>query len=121
MRIIYKSDITGKIYESEKELLKDETAFKKAEQATAKKLELEKKEKERKIEERTNRAKEIERAYQECKDFQAQCSKELQDKWNKYLELRNKFIQDFGEYHTTYRTTLKPFTLAQLFEELFRF
>lgn len=121
VKIIYKSDITGKEYDSEKELIRDEAQFKKAEQAEQKKLELAKKEKEQKIQERTNRAKEIEEAYKSFKDFQNDCSKQIQEKWNAYLELRNKFISDYGEYHTTYRNITKPISIIELFNDLFRF
>ena len=121
MKIKYISDITGKEYDSEKELLKDEAQVKKTEQAEKKKLEIEKKEKEQRIQERTNRAKEIEEAYKDFKNFQTECSQQIQEKWNAYLELRNKFIKDYGEYHTTYRNVTKPISIIELLNDLFRF
>ena len=119
VKTTYISDITGKEYGSEEELKREEKAFKEAEKAARAKAE--EKEREQKITERTTRAKEIEEAYKDFKDFQTECSKKIQEKWDNFVALRNSFIEDYGEYHTTYRTILKPFSFANLFDELFRF
>lgn len=77
------SDITKKLYENEKELLKDEQ-----------KLTKEREEKElaekKKSEERAVRAKEIEDAYNIAKDA-----------YQKYNDLMRQFCKDYGSYHTT--------------------
>ena len=77
----YYSDLTKKFYDVPEEAEKEEKAL--AEKNAA---ELKKKE------EKASRAKEIEDAY-----------KVYLESYDKYLELRNAFIKDFGSYHMTYK------------------
>ncbi|MBP3707121.1 MAG: hypothetical protein J6J36_00730 [Clostridia bacterium] len=121
MKTFYKSDITGLVYETEEECLAAEEKFKAEQKEKEKRLARIKKEREQRESERSRRAKEIETALEEFKEFQKTCSKELQDKWNIYLELRNKFIKDYGEYHTTYRISTNPLTIfSELINHFFR-
>ncbi len=86
----YYSDTLKKLYETEEELKKEEAAF---EEKHA--LELKKKE------ERANRAKEVEEAYK------------------KYLDLRSKFVKDYGSYHMTItENDLKDLSVNSLFDFL---
>lgn len=77
----YYSDLTKKFYDVETEAEKEE-----AKEREKNALELKKKE------ERAERAKEIEAAYDKyVKDYKA------------FLELRSKFIRDYGSFHMTYK------------------
>ena len=81
MRII--SDKTGKEYSSVEECLKAEEAYEKEQAEVAAKVEAAKAE-------RKQRAKEIEEA------------------GNKYYELLNAFIKDYGSYHRTFNDIRLP-------------
>ena len=86
----YYSDTLKKLFETEEELKKAEVEF---EEKHA--LELKKKE------ERAHRAKEVEEAYK------------------KYLDLRSKFVKDYGSYHMTItENDLKDLSVNSLFDFL---
>lgn len=86
----YYSDTLKKLFETEEELKKAEVEF---EEKHA--LELKQKE------ERANRAKEVEEAYK------------------KYLDLRSKFVKDYGSYHMTItENDLKDLSVNSLFDFL---
>ena len=76
----YYSEVTKKMYDTE-------DALKTAEAAEAKK----KAEADLKSQQRASRAKEVEDAF-----------KAAQAAFDKYTELRNKFVEDYGSYHMSY-------------------
>ena len=99
MKQLFKSDVTGKVYESEKECLEAEKAHNE--------LVLEQnKEKE----ERKEKADEIKTAYEDYLTLCTKNKKDEQEAYNKYLKLRNDFIDKYGSYHLTVSTKndLKP-------------
>lgn len=97
----YYSDIFRKLFDTEEELNKAEADYKaKKEQEVA--------EKERLSKERATRAKEIEDAYIA-----------LNDAKQHYLELRNKFIKDFGSYHVSYTTKTPTGALNDMIDLFF--
>ena len=90
------SEKTKKEYATVEECLADEAKY---DEMIAKKKE----EAERKATERKERAKEVEEAYLVAKEAE-----------RKYVELRNKFVKDYGSFHMTYSTTEKPMTFEEL-------
>lgn len=99
MKQLFKSEITGKVYESERECLD-------AEKAHNELITKQNKEKE----ERKSFADEIKKAYE---DYLALCTenkKKEKEVYNKYLDLRNKFVDKYGSYHLTVsqKNDLKP-------------
>ena len=91
----YYSDKTKKIYDTEEALVEAEKVeAKKQEKVEALKLE------------RTNRAKEIESAY-----------KDAVTAYNKYNELVNKFIDDYGSFHMTFNQHGNP--MKSIFDMFF--
>ena len=80
----YYSDVTKKFYDVSEDAEKAE-----AKEAEKNALELKKKE------EKTAKAKEIEKAYQDYIDA-----------YKHYLELRTAFIDDYGSFHMTYRNNV---------------
>ena len=79
MKVCYYSDVTKKYYNNEKDLIAAENEVIKAQKAA-----------EEKANARKARAQEVENAYKSAVEAQ-----------KKYLDLRNKFIKDYGSYHTT--------------------
>ena len=67
-------------------------------------------EKAREAQYRKERAQEVEDAYKASREAEA-----------KYLELRNKFVNDFGSFHMTFSNKEKPATLEELLHSLFMF
>lgn len=97
----YYSDVTKKLYDDEKTALKAEEKFlanQRAEEAKKKEL----------SETRAKRAKEIEDAY-----------KAVLEANNKYIELKNKFIDDYGSFHMSFSTKTPVTTVEDLFNLLF--
>ena len=84
----YYSETLNKFYDSEKDLVNAEQQYaqEKAD-AEAKQKALQ--------EARTDRAKEVEMAY-----------KDVINAYNKYLELKNKFIDDYHSFHMSFSTKL---------------
>ena len=83
----YYSEITKKLYDSKEQLTEAEEKMR-AEDAEKKAA------KEKQRAERAARAKEVDEAL-----------KASVDAHNKYIELRNKFIADYGYYHCSYTET----------------
>ena len=79
------SEVTKQLYDNEKDLIKAEEKIAAEEQA-----------KKAKDAEKGKRAKEVEAAYKASVEAQ-----------NKFNELKNKFIEDYGSFHMTY-TEKKP-------------
>lgn len=97
--MIYVSELTGKQYKTEKECLKAEEKFKKAQE--------EKRVKEEKLKkERANRAKEIEDA--RAKMIEAE---------KHYKELVRAFANDYDNYHISITTK----NINDMFDEVFKF
>ena len=99
MKQLFKSEITGKLYDSEEECL---NAEKEHNELVLK----QNKEKE----ERKSFADEIKKAYE---DYLALCKKNKEserESYNKYIDLRNKFVDKYGSYHltVTQKDNLKP-------------
>ena len=92
------SEKTKKEYATVEECLEDEAKY---DEMIAKKKE----EAERKSAERKERAKEVDEAYLAEKEAE-----------RKYVELRNKFVKDYGSFHMTYSTTEKPLTFEDIFK-----
>lgn len=99
MKKLYFSEVLNRYFENETECIEAEHKYN--EKVTAEK-EAEKKLKE----EKSKRAKEIEDAYKAYRDAE-----------KTYIELRNKFIEDYGQFHMTVReqTPVTPITLLDMF------
>lgn len=108
----YYSEKTNKLYNSETEL----QAAEKEEDTRLAKIEAdrkaEKEKQEKLVAERKVRAKEVNDAF----EAYVKGSKELYDK---YIELRNKFVEDYHEYHMTYTNKNMPKSLFDIFDEFF--
>lgn len=128
----YYSDLLEKTFDTVEELEKEESA----------KLELEKKlqvEKEKTATERKELAHQVEEAYKnyievldinskKLSELQAQINKENREASNKYLELRNEFIEKYGSFHMTYKDKtpkveinepVKQITFSDMFNDVF--
>jgi hypothetical protein len=90
----YFSEKTKKLYDSEEKLREEETAF----DAKQAKIVAEKK---ALAEARKERAAQIEAAYKEWQDKEA----EAYESKKNFLEMRNAFIKDYGSFHMTVRNT----------------
>lgn len=99
MKQLFKSEITGKVYDSEKECLE-------AEKAHNELIVKENKEKE----DRKQLAEEIKKAYADYVTLREDHKKLETESYNKYLKLRNKFVDTYGSYHLTLtqKDDLKP-------------
>lgn len=99
MKQLYKSEITGKVYESEQECLE-------AEKEHNELVLKQNKEKE----ERKTSANEIKKVYEDYLDLCKKNAKSERELYNKYIDLRNKFIDKYGSYHltVTQKNDLKP-------------
>ena len=106
MKQLFKSEITGKVYDSEQECLDAEKAHN----------ELVVKQNEEK-ENRKKAADEIKAAYESYLDVRKNNRKVEAEAYNKYLNLRNEFVDKYGSYHLTVaqKDDLKP---VVKFEEL---
>ena len=90
----YFSEKTKKFYDDVKACEAAEAAFD-AEQARIAE------EKKRLAEERKERAKEVEEAYKEMQAL----NKAAREGERRFIELRNKFVKDYGSFHMTVRNT----------------
>lgn len=95
------SEITNKEYESVEKCLEDEVKFIEEQNA----LEAKRKEE---ISIKRERAHEVEEAY-----------KVIEEANKKYIELRNKFIEDYGYFHMTYKNKSTDFN--DIFDTIFNF
>ena len=96
----YLSEITGEKYDTPDECIAEEQKY------LAKK-EAEKKAAEEKANARKERAAEVNEAFKAAQEAQ-----------NHYIELRNKFVDDFGSFHATY-STKEPVENSKFFDSLF--
>lgn len=99
MKQLFKSEVTGKVYESEQECLDAEKEH----------TELVLKQNKMK-EERKASADEIKKAYEDYLDLCKKNKADERDAYNKYLDLRNNFVDKYGSYHltVTQKDDLKP-------------
>lgn len=99
MKKLFKSEITGKVYESEKECLEAEKAHNElvAKQSKEK-------------EERKSKADEIKTAYEDYLNLCTENKKKEQEAYKKFNDLKNEFIDKYGSYHLTVsqKNDLKP-------------
>ena len=95
------SEALNRLFDTEKELLEKETLYVKEQK--------EKKEREKKlIDEKRARANEVTEAYSKVREMQ-----------KTYIKLKNKFIQDYGYFHMSYRD-IDDIPYVDIFD-LFRF
>ena len=99
MKQLFKSEITGKVYESEQECL---DAEKEHNELVLK----QNKEKE----ERKASADEIKKAYEDYLALRKKNKESEREAYSKYIDLRNKFVDKYGSYHVTVtqKSNLKP-------------
>ena len=98
MKTIYYSEVLNKRFDTEEECLKAEKEY--AEKLAAQK-EAEKKAKD----EKASRARAVEDAYKVFKDAE-----------KAYVELRNKFVEDYGQFHMTYKDKTPVQSLSDFFD-----
>lgn len=98
----YLSEVTGKTYNSaedceiaEKEFLAEKEAAQKAA--------------EEKANARKERAAEVNEAFKAAEEAK-----------NRYIELRNKFVEDYGSYHFTYNTKEPIQSFSAILNDLFK-
>lgn len=106
--MLYTSEKTGKSYKTEEECKNADAEFEKEE---AKKKEL--------VEVKKTRAKEVEDAYKDYLKVRDEAFNKIAEAEKKWIELRNKFSEDYGGYHMTY-TNVNGDTHV-LFGDLFDF
>ena len=87
----YYSEELKKIFDSEKELEKAESAFA-----------LEKAEKEKKLEVKKAEAKKVEDAYKKVLEIRKEAYKQIEDAENEFYKLRQEFVDKYGSWHMTY-------------------
>lgn len=99
MKQLFKSEVTGKVYDSEQECL---DAEKEHNELVLK----QNKEKE----ERKASADEIKKAYEDYLALRKKNKADERDAYSKYLDLRNSFVDKYGSYHltVTQKDDLKP-------------
>ena len=89
--MLYTSEVTGKSYKTVKELEADEKLAKEEQEKKEKALEVKK-----------TRAKEVEDAYLEYQKVKEEAYNKIAEAEKKWVELRDKFAQDYNGYHMTY-------------------
>lgn len=89
--IVYHSKLLNKYYKSYDDMLREEAEFKKAEEEKTKLVEVKK-----------ARAKEVDDAYKEYLAIQKNALAQIAEAEKKWVELRDKFAQDYHGYHMTY-------------------
>jgi Skp family chaperone for outer membrane proteins len=87
----YYSENLKKLFDSEEELTKAE---KEHEEELTKKQEL--------ADTKKQRAEEVELAYKKTLEAREKANELIKEADKAYLELRDKFVEDFGSYHMTY-------------------
>jgi len=109
--MLYLSEKTGKSYKTVEEL---ETAEKELVEQEAKKAEL--------VEVKKTRAKEVEEAYLNYQNVKEECYKKVAEAEKKWLELRDKFAEDYHGYHMTYvnNNGKKEISFSDLLDSFFR-
>lgn len=108
--MLYTSELTGKSYKTVEELEAAEAEAKKAEE-----------EKQALVEAKKARAKEVEDAYLEYQNVKEKAFKEIADAEKKWVELRDKFAEDYHGYHMTYSNIngKKEITFNDVIDSLF--
>lgn len=94
MKTIYQSELTGKTYTSEKACIDAENEYNKIHAAEIKAKE-----------EKQKDAKEVELAYTEYVKLLDEMQKKCDKAYNDYIAKRNAFIEKYGSYHMTYKST----------------
>ena len=89
--MLYTSEVTGKSYKTVEELEADEKLAKEEEEKKSKILEVKK-----------TRAKEVEDAYLEYQKVKEEAYNKIAEAEKKWIELRDKFAEDYHGYHMTY-------------------
>ena len=102
------SEKTGKIYDTPEACLEAEAKWDEQQKQLAEKKKL-------MAQERKTRADEVTAAYEKAKASRATAYEDEKA----YLELRNKFVKDYGSFHMTVSTQEKPMTFEDLFSTLF--
>lgn len=110
----YYSEFTGKVYDTECECCDEENTYRE-------KAELEEKRKEELKATRKERALEIENAIKELADYKEECHKSIEEKENNIIELKNKFIADYGSFNMTYKMPTTVYKTNNIFDFLFNF
>ena len=87
----YFSDKVNKVFDTVEEL---EAAEKEQEEKEAEKTKL--------VEVKKSRAKEVEDAYLEYENVKEKAYKEIAEAEDKWIQLRDKFAEDYNGYHMTY-------------------
>lgn len=108
--MLYLSEKTGKSYKTVEEL---ETAEKELAEQEAKKAEL--------VEVKKTRAKEVEEAYLNYQNVKEECYNKVAEAEKKWLELRDKFAEDYHGYHMTYTNNngKKEISFSDLLDSFF--
>jgi len=108
--MLYTSEVTGKSYKTVKELEKAEEEFKKAEEEKLQAVEVKK-----------ARAKEVEDAYANYLKVREEAFKLIAEAEKKWVDLRDKFAEDYHGYHMTYcnNNGQKTITFGDLFNTFF--
>ena len=108
MKQIFKSDITGKVYDTEQECLDAEKAFQ------------EKRDRELQLrDERKADAEAVKQAYADYRQLSKKYSDELDGAYQRYIDRRNSFIDKYGSYHMTVTEKVDPADVQTAFDELF--
>ena len=108
--IVYRSKLLNKYYESYDDMLREEAEFKRQND-----------EKLKAQEEKKARAKEVEDAYANYLKVREEAFKQIADAEKKWVELRDKFAEDYHGYHMTYcnNNGQKTITFGDLFNTFF--
>lgn len=108
--VLYHSDILNKNFTDYDELVKAEEEF---ERENAEKLQL--------AEVKKTRAKEVEDAYLELQKTKKECYDKIQEAEKKWIELRDKFSEDYHGYHMTYSNVngKESITFSDLIDNFF--
>ena len=108
--MLYTSEVTGKSYKTVEELEAAEAEVKKAEE-----------EKKALADEKKSRAKEVEDAYLAYQEVKEKAFKEIAEAEKKWVELRDKFSEDYHGYHMTYSNIngKKEVTFSDIVNSLF--
>ena len=106
----YYSEKTNKTYDTV-EALED----------AEKKLEVQKAEDQKKLDEKKSRAHEVEEAYKKTISAREEARKIIKEADDAYYKLRDKFVNDYGSYHISYYNNGKDrnITVSDLLDSFF--
>ena len=108
MKQIFKSDITGKVYDTEQECLDDEKVYREKQ--------------DRELQLKTTRkqdAEAVKQAYADYHELAKKCGDDINAAYQKYVEKRNDFIDKYGSFHMTVSDKVDPKDIETAFDELF--